>query len=251
MKFKIKSKTNNTKFIYGNVRQNKEADALIIVMSGYCGGENFNLNIKTTQYFYKHGFSVLRLNFCNNRKNPYRIDALQLEVMDFDVYTTELKHIIDHFSQSYSHIILIGHSFGAIISILFLEKFNNYKNKIRLVLWDQSLLPWPKQIMEQEFIINKQQRVYTEKGTGLRLNKKFYNSLIETDILKNFSKLNIPTCIIAARHSADIDAKKYFSKIKNKKRSEIHIIKNTGHLFEERKAQDELFSITEQFIHNQ
>lgn len=251
MKFKIRSKTNNKKFIYGNVRHNKKANTLIIIMSGYTGSENFRLNTRTAKYFYKQDFSVLRFNFCNERKNIHRIDALQLAEVDFNIYKIELKNIIDHFDQHYSQIILIGHSFGAVVSILFLEKFKNYRKKIKLILWDQSLLPWSQQIMEDEFTLDKKNKIYTEKGTGLKLNVKFYRSLIKTDTLKIFSQLEIPTCIIAAEHSGDSDAKKYFAKIKNKNGSEIHIIKNTGHLFEEQKAQTQLFSITKNFIHNQ
>jgi len=249
MNTKIQSKTIKGKYLHVDVRENKKFTTLVIFISGFSGSKDLPLFKVAQKIFFDHGYSSLRLNFCNDDtdKNPFR-DALKLEDLNFGIYLRELKNIIDHFHNRYSEIVLVGHSFGAAIAVLFLAKYKKYFGSTKLVFWDQSHLPWDKKEMSKDFVFNKKTKIHTEKVSGISINDKFYKELIWTDTLKVFSSLRKDACIVAAKNSADKDAQKYFAKVKNKKNSKLVIIRKTGHLFKEAKAQEELFKATLDFL---
>jgi len=217
MKIKIKSKKIKDKFIYGDFFKNDKSNILAIFLSGFSGSKNLPLFDKAHDIFSKEGFDILKLNFCNDSDDKKQeIDALNIEDMSFSVYTEELKNVINSLNKKYSKIIFVGHSFGAIISIIFLAKNKKYINKSDLALWEQSHLPWNKKEMDNDFVFEKKRKLFVEKETNLSLNKIFYKELVTIDTLKIFESLKKRVCIIASKGSADKDAEKYFSKIKNK-----------------------------------
>jgi alpha/beta superfamily hydrolase len=248
---KIKSKIYNNKFIYGDLLEHNNSQPTIFLLSGFSGGRYLSLFKIASNYFFNHNFNVLKFNFCTDPDDSEQMeDALVLKDMTFSVYLSELKNIIDEVINQNQKIILIGHSFGSVISILFLDKYKKYKKQTELILWDQSHLPWNKKEMENDFKFDARQKIYNEKNGELSFNKIFFKELITIDTLKFFQSLNKKTCIVAAQNSADQDAQKYFDKIGNKKGSELHIINETDHLFETKKSQKELFQITLDFINN-
>lgn len=246
---KIKTKINNNKFIYGDLLKHNNSQPTIFLLSGFSGGRYLPLFELAGNYFFNHNFNVLKFNFCADPDDPKQVEnALALKDMTFSVYLSELKNIIDKIIDPDQKIILIGHSFGSVISILFLDKYKKYKKQTELILWDQSHLPWNKKEMENDFEFDAQQKIYNEKKGKLSLNKIFFKELITVDTLNIFQSLNKKTCIVAAENSADQDAQKYFDKTDDKKSSELHIIKKAGHLFETKESQKELFQITLDFI---
>ena len=145
--------------------------------------------------------------------------------------------------------VIVGHSFGAVVSILFLDKYKKYRKTTELVLWDPTLLPWKKKAMEMGFLFNPKRGLYYGRNTKEIMNETFYK---ECTSIKNTAitlrALNKSVCIIAAEHGGGQDARKYFLKIKNRRNSKLFIIKNTGHCFESKKAQKELFDRTIKFL---
>lgn len=252
MKIKIKSKKLKRKFIYGDFLENKSATTLVVFLSGFSGGMGFSLFKNASVNFFKNRFSTVELNFCNdNDVKHQKIDAPTLEQMSFSVYITELKNILDFFGKKYSKVVLIGHSFGAVVSILFLSKYKKYAKNTELVLWEPSLLPWKKEWMEQDFIFDAKKRLYIGKNGREVMNKLFYRECIDIKNTANLLQLlKKRACIITAENGAHKDAKKYFSKVQGEKSSKFFIIKGTGHLFEGRKAQKELFEKTIAFLNN-
>ena len=170
--------------------------------------------------------------------------------MSMSIYVAELKNVIDRFGQKYSQIALVGHSLGAIISILFLSKYKKYGKNIDLILWDQSLLPWKKKDADKIFTFNPQRKLYRAKHAEFAINKTLYRELASVKSIDVFRSLDKRACIIAAENSGGKDAKKYFSASKNKANSRLYIIKNTSHLFNGRQAQKELFAKTINYIEN-
>ncbi|MCX6701693.1 MAG: hypothetical protein NTX96_00670 [Candidatus Zambryskibacteria bacterium] len=250
MKIKIKSKYKKDKYIYETFLKNKKAKSLVIFSSGLSGSKELPLFKNASKKFLKDGFSILRFNFCrDNDDKLQKIDTLKPEELSLSVYIAELKNIMDVFSKKYPNIVLIGHSFGAVVFILFLDKYKKYKKNTKLILWDPTLLPWKKKIMEMDFLFNTKKQLYYGKNTNEVMNKTFYNECIHIKNTTNTLKmLNKEVCIIAAENGASKDAKKYYSKIKNKKNSKLFIIKKTGHRFDEEKAQKELFDRTIEFL---
>ena len=148
MKFKIKSKKFKDKYIYGEISGVRGATTLVVFMSGFDGSSKFSLFKTATNYFNKNSVSTIRFDFCN-KKNK---DAILLQDISFSVYATELKNIIDRFGKNYLHIVFVGHSFGAVVAIMFLLKHKAFLKKTELVLWDPTLLPWKEVWMKEDYI---------------------------------------------------------------------------------------------------
>ncbi len=237
MKIKIELKNKKSKYIYGDMLKNKKAKTLVLFMSGFSGGRNSKLFVNASNVFLKNGFDTLRFNFFQEKGTN---NTLRPEEISFSVYASELANIINHFEKRYSRIILVGHSFGTIISILFLNKYRKYIKKIGLVFWEPTLLPWKEKFMKEDFIFDIKKKIYYGKNTKEIMNEIFYQECITTNISKIFHSLNKNTCVFAAKNSADKDATKFSSK--------PIIIKNTNHFFDGKNAQKELFDKTIKFL---
>lgn len=252
MELKIKSKKVEGKFIYANIMEHKSSTTLVVFLGGLSGNDTRSLSENVSLDFFKLGFSILWFNFCNDDKaENYKANALEIWEMSFLVYAAELKNILDSWSKRYSTIIFVGHSFGAPISIMFLNKYKKYASKTKLVLWDPSLLPWGKEVVEEVFVFDPIKKLYIQKETEnpLIINRSFYNELQGTkNTAEILRELNHKTCIIAAEKGAHEDAKKYFSKLRNKKSSALTIIKGANHLFDGKRVQKELFEKTLEFL---
>lgn len=246
MKIKIKSKIKKGKYIHGILLKNRKSKTLVIFMSGFSGGRDSKLFKNASNVFLKKDFDTLQFNFFQEKG---RGNALRPEELSFSFYVSELKNIIDYFKKEYLEIILVGHSFGTIISILFLTEYNKYTKNIKLVFWEPTLLPWKEQYMKEDFIFNTKTKIYYGKNTSEIMNKTFYQECVNTkstDIM--FGLLGKDALIIAAKNSAGADAKKYFLKIKDKNKSRLFILNNTNHFFDGKKSQKELFSETINYL---
>ena len=252
MEIKIKSTKFRNKFIYGDILENKKAQSIVIFLSGFSGSKNLPLFKKSSKEFLKSEFGVIRLNFCNDSDDKtQKLLALNPKDMTFSTYTSELKNIFDNFSKKYRTVILIGHSFGAVISILFLDKYKNYKKNTKVVLWEPSLLPWKKEWLEEDFYFDKTKQVYFGKKTKETLNKTFYKECAKTeDTSEIFRRLSMNACIIAVKNIAEKNAIKYFLKVPNKNNSKLLIMKGTGHLFGDKNSQKKLFQETINYLNS-
>lgn len=251
MELKIKSKKLKGKFIYADVVEHKKATTLVVFLSGLSGSKELPLFERASGEFLKNGFSTLRLNFCGDEDDKQKYPkALELFEISFSVYVAELKNILDSVGKKYSSIMLVGHSFGTPVSIMFLNRYKKYTSKTQLIIWDPTLLPWKKQWMEEDYIFDADKKLYISKHNKKEvINKIFYKECIctknTTETLQSFEK---GVCIIAAEKGAHDDAKKYFAKLRNKKSSMLTIIKGANHLFDGKRVQKELFEKTLGFL---
>ncbi len=229
---KIKSATKKHKFIYIDLLKNKKSKTLIVFLSGLSGSKELPLFKYVDKQFFKKGFDTVRINFATDSDDKYKKnDALKESDLSFSVYNSELKNILDSFE--YKKIILIGHSFGAIIFMQFLKKYNAYKNKVRLVLWDPSVLPWEKKYLDSNFLKT--------------INKTLLKEITSENSFKLFHSLKIKPYIISAKNSADKDAEGY-SFGKKSFDSSFYVIGKTNHVFRGVVAKNKLIKKTLEFI---
>ena len=188
------------------------SDTLAVFMSGLDGDMESPLLKKASKEFSKRGYSTIRFNFFTN----------EMKKFSFKVYLQTLRELL--MSLKYQRYVFVGHSFGAIISILFLNKFKSYKNKSELIIWEPSLLPWKKEGLEDDF-------------PGL--NKTFTRELTTINTAKIFKSLKKKSCLIASSDSSGSYIRKY---------GEAFIIKKGGHLLLDPKVQKQLFAQTFDFL---
>lgn len=230
---KIKSVLKNNKYIYTNLIKCKSDERIIIFLSGFSGSTELPLFKKVAARFLSREFSILRVNFCNDEDDTVkRNDALNTKDLSFFLYEQELENIIKRLK--YKKIVIVGHSFGAIIGMLFLKKYPKYKKITQLVFWDPTLLPW-----EEKYLPKKITKIFS---------KEFISDLTKTDSSAIFKKINKKTCIISAKNSADTDSKKYAKGIPANISPDLFVIKNTNHFFSSKKAQEQLVEITTDYL---
>jgi len=203
------------------------------------------LFINATEIFRKSGFDTLRINLCN--EDIQKRNALDIKDLDLSFYSSELKNVIEKLPKKYLEFIFVGHSFGAIMSILFLFNNKKYLKNTKLVLWDQSRLPWSKKAMDKIFAIDSE-KTLKNQGNKIAINGKFYKELGSVDSVGIFHSLHKNACIVTAEGSTDTDAKKYYRATPDKAKSKYYVLKKTNHLFSGKKAQKELFEKTLKFI---
>lgn len=244
---KIKIKGTKGEIITGDYLEKDESNTVIVFLSGLTGGRTSRLVSDSSLFFFKNGFSTFSFDFFN----PTSKSVLQLNFSIYD-YLGILKGIINFFNNKYSRIVLVGHSFGAVISILFLNKYRSCLN-MEIILWDPSILSQITNWISGYFKYDTNKRLYYGIGGGKRIiaNDIFYSSLLDfKDSTYILELLNPKTCIIGAEKGASENAKQYFSKLhgKNKTSSYFSIIKRAGHLFGSKIAQKELFKKTLYFL---
>lgn len=225
MKIKIKS---NNSLITGDLTKTKHSKTVVVFLSGIRGGKDFPLFKTATSYLCKNHINTLRLNL---------FDFLDTKEITLDKYAKKMKDVYSTLESKYSEIILVGHSFGAIISIIFLSK---YKKNIKLILWEPTRLPWRKKWMQEDFYFDKNIQLYIDKHTGEKINDNFYNECIKTNSVKQFRLLKNKILVIASKGSADKDAQKYTS--------HPIILNNSDHYFNSKRSQKKLFTETLKFI---
>lgn len=231
MKIKIKS---NNNLIIGDLTKTKYSKTVVIFLSGISGGKDFLLFKAATNYFYKNHINILRLNL---------FDSSKTKDITLDKYARKMKDVYLALESKYSEIILVGHSFGAIISIVFLSKYKKYRENIKLILWEPTCLPWKKKWMQEDFYFNKNTKLYIDKHTGEKINDNFYNECIRINSVKQFNLLSKNnTLVIASKGSADKDAQKYTNY--------PIILNNSDHYFSSKQSQKKLFAETLKFIQN-
>ncbi len=246
---KIKSATKKGSLLYADLSQPTKGNSqLLIPMSGFSGGLDFELFKCIKEKFPDDHTDTLTINFCDEENKKDYPHTMKTEDYSLGIYSRELKNIIDLFIKKYSNIVLIGHSFGAIIGIKFLTKYPKYQKKINLVIWDPSLLPWGIKTTEENFAFDKKNKLYKFNFADFYINKKFYKELAKFDSVKYFGKIKTPTLIVAAENSADKDSKKYLSHSLDKKNSKLVILKNTDHFFTGSKTRKILLKETADFI---
>ena len=249
MKIQLKSKRIKNKFIYGELLKNN-SKSMVLFLSGFSGGMESPLFKEATKIFFKNNYDVLKFNFCNDYEGVKRRKAIKLEEMSISMYSPELKNILDLLTKDYSRIVLVGHSFGAIVSILFLSNYPKYRKNTSLVLWEPALLPWEKSWMEGDFSFLKEDKMYLENISGNKINRRFYEELIGSEDTSNvFRRLKKRALIISATAIGVKNARKYYSKTLSN-RSKLVVIDGADHGFSKRTDKKRLFGETINFLNN-
>ncbi len=249
MNKKIPSKKIKGKYIYYNLSITKNSNTLMVFMTGLSGGMTFPLFENAEKYFSQFQCSILRFNFCreeNDEQHPK--NEIELNKYHFRLYTVELKNLLETVSDKFEKIVFVGHSFGAIITLLFLDKYPKFKKKSKCILWEPSNLPWSKRVMNGVYDLDKNTGLYVDKESSESINSTFFKEVTTVNSINLFKKIGIDACIICASGSQDKIGKKYFSNTKNKFKSSYHIIENTDHSFDGNKAQNELFRVTRKWL---
>jgi dienelactone hydrolase len=254
MELKIRSKKLKGKYIYADIVEHKDATTLVVFLSGFSGSKELPLFKNASDEFAKNGFSTLRINFCGDEDDKHQnADAPEILEMSFSVYITELKNVLDLVGKKYFTIVLVGHSFGAPISVMFLNKYKKYALKTTLIIWDPTLLPWKKEWMEEDYSLDSLKKLYIEKDSKNpeTINETFYQEFINMkNTAKIFGALNQKTCIIGAEKGIIKNTEEYFSKLTKcaRKSSKLLFIKGANHLFDGKRVQKELFEKTLGFL---
>lgn len=248
----MKQKVLENKFIYFDLHEKSGSDTLLVIMSGISGGKESFLIRKSLQFFRKYNLDILCINFCKDDLFD-KSDCPRMHELTFPLYIEGLRRCIESSNKKYRDTIFIGHSFSAIILILFLKKYSSLLRCSKLILWDPSIPSQINSSIKDNFIFDKVKNIYKTKDVKYKflpkLSKKFVEDLEKnTDIGDTLRTLDVVVLSVGAEKGAKDNAIYYSNSVKGEKL--FKIIKNTGHMFGANVAKKELFNSTIEFITN-
>ena len=233
MQKKITIKSKDKKFnIYGVLDQNTKTDKLIIFVHGLAGNKNEHQFYNAAKFFNNRNFATFRFDLYSGEKN-----GRKLENCTISTHSEDLNQVINYFKNKFSRLYLVGHSLGG-PSVL----EANLKDIKKVVLWDPSVnLTYAN---NDHFYFNKKIKAYIVNwGPSIIVSKKMIEDWKLLDIRKWINNTSTPLKVICAGKGI---LKKEWKKIigKFKCRHEFEIIKEAGHIFDEKDTETKLFKKT-------
>ena len=225
-------KTNNNLKLKSYIYNPKKELITIIMCHGFSGNSSGIFNPKFAEELSKK-YLVCRFDFRGQGKSEGRFynSSITIELED-------LKNIISYIKKYYQpkKMILLGHSFGSLISILYISKnsldglislsgVSNNNKLINIEFNSQQLSELDKKGKIQ--IVN-----WSKNGELDLLGKQFLDDIKKYSILKAAKKIKIPTLIIHGKKDDIVPhshSKELYQLIKGPKK--LILIENADHLF--------------------
>jgi pimeloyl-ACP methyl ester carboxylesterase len=234
----IKLKTKDNHLIYGVLDLLDKSDKLIIFVHGLTSNINEHQFFNGVKFFNENGFDTFRISlYYGDEFGEKKLKGRKLEDCTMKIHSQDLTTVKNYFKNKYQKIYLVGHSLGGPVIL-----YSDLSKVASIVLWDPSI-----NISKKDFKIkfNKKLKKYiVEWAVSYILNKEM---VLEWEENKNYSniikKIKIPTKIICAGLSGLApDWKKAISNFLSP--TELKIIKNATHGFDELASEEELFKET-------
>jgi len=226
------------KFVYGKLRGSLKKPLIIFVPGLFCSiNEHYFFN--GAKYFAKHGYSVFRMNLYDHHK-----DARKAAACTLTTHAGDLDVVVDYFREKkVRQIFVVGHSNGG--AVVLLSKNKNFDG---VVLWDpahEKRSGYKKYSYVTRLPGSKHYRM--RWAIDYILPKNLVEEA-ETISYENLIKdIHAPIKIIVAEKGVLVPyGKRYFKKANDPK--DFHVLKNSGHTFDEDGAEDRLFKETRKWF---
>lgn len=236
MQNKIQLKTKDNHIIYGTLDSDRDNQTLLIFVHGMTGDQDEHHYFNAVPFFTKKGFDTFRFDFYSGRSN-----ARSLSESSITTHSKDLKLIIDSFKNKYKNIILIGHSFGALVILN-----TNLSDILKIVLWDPTT--GFKDIKDKKGIYSSELDKYIlQWGMDIIVGKQMIEEWKSINLNQLIKKLTIPCkFIFAGNYNKHELWKPFLNKIKVK--NESVIIEGATHGFIEEGTEQKLFEETFNWI---
>lgn len=236
MEKKIQLQTPDNHIIYGTLNWNEPGSTkLIVFVHGLTWDQNRHIFHNSAKFFPQHWFATFRFNLYDYRENWRYLKNCSLETHWLDIDT-----VVDHFSNQFSEIFLVGHSLWW-PSILY-----SSQNVQKIVLRDPSLIV--KKEDQKDWIYNTDDRMYhmEQSSVDVRISKSMYEQRWNTsNAIKHMMKA--PTKIICAWEGVLSDSwKSVLDTIPVP--YEFFVIEWAWHSFDEEGTEEQLFQETLRYL---
>lgn len=225
------------KYVYGMLRGSLNKPLIIFVPGLFCSiNEHYFFN--GAKYFEKQGYSVFRMSLYH-----YKNDARNAADCSLKTHAADLDVVVDYFrKKGVKKIFAVGHSNGG--AVILLSKKKDFDG---VVLWDPA----------HEKISGYKGYDYIKRLPGghyrLRwaidyiLPEKLVEEAETISYEDNIKDINAPVKIIAAEKGVLVPyAKRYFARANEPKA--LHILKRSGHTFDEDGVEEKLFEETRKWF---
>jgi len=237
MQKNIKIKTGDKKFyIHGTLNYKRITKKIVIFVHGTSGGQNEHQFFNAVDFFNKRGVATFRFDLYSWLKK-----ARKLHDCSLGVHIQDLNTVVKHFSKTYSQIYLVGHSWGGPVVLE-----SDLKKVQKIILWDSSInLSKIKDIYHYD---KKLKSYVIEDGIKFVINKRITEDFDKNGDYKEIAeKIDIPVKVICA--GKGILYKDWTKAIKGfNLKSELCLIKEASHCFDEEGAEESLFKETYKWI---
>ncbi len=238
MQKEIQINTKDDHIIYGTLDSKQNSDTLLIFVHGLSGHKDEHHYFNAVPYFTEKNFDTFRFNFYTREPHSRLLSESSLTT-----HSDDLKLVINNFKEKYKNIILIGHSFGALIIIN-----TDLSDISKIVLWDPT--GELNKIKEKNASFNSDLNKYIlHWGMDILINKELADDWQSVDLSKSMKNLKTPCKFIFAGNSSKHKAWEPFLK-KIKVKNESVIINGATHGFIEEGVEQKLFEETFDWVKN-
>lgn len=206
----------------------------IVLIPGLFGDVNEPLLRNAKKFFKRKGYTVSELDPYDKNKSATVSIADFLENMH--------KCFVDLVSQGCA-VTPIGHSFGALLLLLYLQKEKKPVHFEQVILWDPALIPVPESSIHAIFETHKGQYYLKDESGNIRIAKVFYDEITSGSVgtMKMLQKHQ--ASIYFAEQGAYVHTYATYKKLVPKN-VVFFVIKDADHIFSSKAVQNELFSQT-------
>lgn len=221
------SRIQHLSYKLSHVAQSKK---LVIFVHGLVGSMEWELYSNAEQFFNDHEISTVRFNLYGEKswEKPLQEVALEDHIHDINA-------IVEYFSEEFSTIILLGHSFGGLTSI-----YADLEKVTKLIFWDPSS---PERQLFN-YVHQKEDGKYYLEGDekDFWISNALYEDLGRSPAihLAQMKTITKPLLVLSAGAGVLVDAGDKYVKHANGKTQHI-IIPEADHIFSSLEAQKVLF----------
>lgn len=219
--------------IYGVLDQKLETDKLIIFVHGLTGHKNEHHFYNAAKFFTGKKFATFRFDLYTGQKN-----GRQLKDCTINTHSEDLNQVINYFRKKFRKIYLVGHSLGGPTVL-----GANLNEIQKIVLWDPSAKLYS-EVEKKWCSFDKRINAYiVHWGTSFIINKRMIDDWKGLDYGEWVKNTSAPLKIICAGQGVMKKTwKKLLGKFKNK--TALVVIKDAGHVFDEKDTETQLFKET-------
>jgi len=243
--------TENKSISLDYILPSKIKGPIVLYAHGFNGFKDWGGMDLVAAEFAKKGMPFIKFNFSHNGTTPelpteftdleaYGTNTISKELNDFFiVYNWVTKEFTKQIEMTLP-VVLIGHSKGGSESIVFTARKRSHISK--LITWaaparaDIPWYNWPTdKIFEWKrngFTEIENKRTKQKLKLGLELLEDFENHKINYDVLSSASKVSVPWLICHGDADESVDLENAFKLHEANLKSELLIIKKTGHTFD-------------------
>lgn len=184
------------------IPKNKSFDKLVIILPGYLDSKDYPNIVKLGEFLTSKGYLAVSFDPTGTWESGGSIEKYSISQYLLDIKEV-IKYSEQKFNKEFSEIIIVGHSLGGMVGLLYAAKNKEIKKVV--VMMSPNKMPTLKWENESKIRISKRDCPGDKnKIVEFRVPFSFAQDSLKYDVLNEVSKINIPIFLMAGQNDEKI-----------------------------------------------